>query len=527
MTAPKPPPRTLQPAEERKIQLFLERAAPIVLENPHLTAERWQFLAALAHDFDLTANQFRSTIDDLLNRGVIKGLEVTPPKPPPLPGRRGAAAMAAPVEDNISEDFALSPPGAPQPEQKSPVPKSPPLAEARETLESFHQPADDKATHETVAVAIEKPVATRWRVEGSPAPVLPPPPKPPAETYLDFARPSLAAVRDGVVSEEMEQRLIAHGTRVLGLSAVYARHLLLDLVAERKLRLASGAEAALQVAAPAATSTPADPRLAEFLQAAKPILAQHRGLNSHSRVRLTALARERGLTEQDADLAMESFTAREPEEPIDRVKQERLAPFRLQVESGLKKAPRGILTPALNDKFVTAGIELFGLDGEMATAVVREITGKLQLTVITHEQAERHLTDLLSEMFSASVELTRSQRDRIELEGAQWGLPAARVTSLIDENCRQNALKSRADQRVTRWALAGAVVMLGIVVAFFVWTAIARNNRHEAPFPKIPVEPPSVSERKPEKPEREDSWLDAHSDLAILLQMWLLIGKRG
>src|SRR5690349_964040 len=109
MTAPKPPPRTLQPAEERKIQLFLERAAPIVLENPHLTAERWQVLAALANELDLTADQLRSTIDDLLNRGVLKGLAVKPPKPPPLPGKTASTSQVAGAESN-SEDFALSPP---------------------------------------------------------------------------------------------------------------------------------------------------------------------------------------------------------------------------------------------------------------------------------------------------------------------------------------------------------------------------------------------------------------------------------
>ena len=95
MTAPKPPPRTLQPAEERKVQMFLERAAPIVLENPQLSAERWQILAALATDLDLTADQFRSTIDDLLNRGVIKQMDVTVPKPPPLPGRRVSESSSA------------------------------------------------------------------------------------------------------------------------------------------------------------------------------------------------------------------------------------------------------------------------------------------------------------------------------------------------------------------------------------------------------------------------------------------------
>ena len=57
--------------EERKIQRFLDRAAPIVLESPVLNTQRWGVLVALAEEMDVSDEQFRQTIDDLrLVRGA-------------------------------------------------------------------------------------------------------------------------------------------------------------------------------------------------------------------------------------------------------------------------------------------------------------------------------------------------------------------------------------------------------------------------------------------------------------------------
>lgn len=570
MTAPKPPPRTLQPAEERKVQLFLERAAPIVLENPQLTTERWQILAALATDLDLTSEQFHSTLDDLLNRGVIKRMDVTPPKPPPLPGRRSTLSLP-------SEDFSLTPPAPPPVQSRPPAPKlqhedraptpssetwderdtAPPVieirtesardqflerarhilaecrgwnakcqaltlaaakelglseSEAREALDSlrvadvFHADATADETNK------DKLNSTRWRVEGAPPPIPEPPPKTPADTFLDFARPSLAAVKDAVISEDLELRIIAHGTRVLGLSAVYARDLLLDLIAERKMKLASTGEAPPPIAS-AENAEEADPRFAEFLHAATPILALHRGLNTQSRVLLNALAHERGLTEQEMERAIASMNPHEPAETLNHSQLERLGVFRPHVESQLKKRARSILTPALYDKLLKAGVELFGIAEETSAATVREIAENLQLAVVTHEQAERHLTELVRDMIGRGTDLTREQRERIELEGAQWGLPAVRTTELITQYRQELEREYRANQRISRLALSSAIGALIIVIAFLAWAVLPRHrNQPATPAESVPSKPTS-----PKPAVAEKSWIEEHSDLSIAI----------
>jgi len=53
MSSRKPPPRTLDPEDDRKVQQFLERAAPVVLENRILDTQRWGELLALADELEL------------------------------------------------------------------------------------------------------------------------------------------------------------------------------------------------------------------------------------------------------------------------------------------------------------------------------------------------------------------------------------------------------------------------------------------------------------------------------------------
>ena len=114
MAEPKPPPRTLEMDEERKVQLFLERAAAVVLESPVLDLRRWQTLVALAEELGLHDEQLRATVNDLRQRGVIAEIDLAPLKPPPLPPPSRSARdtpETISASDVIPEsDFSLTPP---------------------------------------------------------------------------------------------------------------------------------------------------------------------------------------------------------------------------------------------------------------------------------------------------------------------------------------------------------------------------------------------------------------------------------
>ena len=123
LNQPKPPPQTLQPDDERKIQIFLERASPIVLECPMLDLAHWRRLVSLAEELGLSDEELQSTVNDLRQRGVISEIDLSPPKPPPLPSRHGKPPPETVAQAGPEQDFSLTPPVPPPP---VPHPGSPP-----------------------------------------------------------------------------------------------------------------------------------------------------------------------------------------------------------------------------------------------------------------------------------------------------------------------------------------------------------------------------------------------------------------
>ena len=115
LNQPKPPPQTLQPDDERKIQIFLERASSIVLERPVLDLTRWRRLVLLAEELGLSDEELRSTVNDLRQRGVISEIDLSPPKPPPLPSQQGKPNPEASARCGPEQDFSLTPPPPPPP----------------------------------------------------------------------------------------------------------------------------------------------------------------------------------------------------------------------------------------------------------------------------------------------------------------------------------------------------------------------------------------------------------------------------
>lgn len=120
LNQPKPPPQTLQPDDERKIQVFLERASSIVLERPVLDLTHWRRLVSLAEELGLSEDELQATVNDLRQRGVIAEIDLSPPKPPPLPSKQNDLARDTTPSSGPEQDFSLQPPTPPPPPPKSP-----------------------------------------------------------------------------------------------------------------------------------------------------------------------------------------------------------------------------------------------------------------------------------------------------------------------------------------------------------------------------------------------------------------------
>jgi hypothetical protein len=571
MPRDKPPPRTLEPEEERKVQLFLERAAPIVLENRTLDAANYRALQELAHHLELSDEQLQLTIDDLRQRGVIDKVDMRPAKPPPLPLREGTDDEEdddEPVNADSSEDglpqeligeeesFSLTPP-PPPPRPSKPV--RPTLgAQASAPTETFARRVEaivaeqrglgadaririaaaaqemgvsdeevqttlnklGRASGEPSAVNVatggQLPVENdpydgsernRWRIEGQPPPQPAPSRKKPHETFRDFVEKSFEKFADGHVSADLEDGIIKHGTKVLRLAPVFARHIVVEVAGDRGLALET------QAKTPSVEPDQETPTLVrQFRQRAGPILVQHRGINAQSRVLLTALAEEMGLPSEQVESAIFALEAATAETPSP--EQERADAFKAYARESLDKLPRGILLPGAHELLVERASERYGIEPVSAESILRQLADEHQISVITREDAAGHIEALADEMMGDASQLTFEQRERIFGEASQWGLTADEVAKLLAQLVNRRYRQRKSEQKLANAALVAAALAVALLLGLMAW--VVASSLAPAPTTTLaPVAEPVVDRPPPLEPNLDDSWWNASLSVAV------------
>ena len=549
MSAPKPPPRTLDADTDRRIQRFLESAAPIVFADSALTAERWQQLSAIASEFELTADQFHATLDDLVVRGVLQRVDANLPKPPPLPRPR-------PVTD--SRPPALPATEAPPAPSTRSVPSSelagnplPPRRESvfsteltstsadREAVETPHKLANPTLTsagHDPstpkqtpmlgtaptvagptsrgnakglkdfptrpgsggnksdpldAAVSAGEKMSGRWRVEGEPAPIPARPTKKPHEIFLHFVRQSLTYMDQGVVSDAVEQRLLHHGTKVLGLSPVFARHLLDQIAAETGFHFAA-AQVFSNPSSEPAVDVP-DNAAYDKVRGAGGADAVNNRMELQAEKGGGAAGRLPATTTQETIETLPPWTARPSASNHDYEQLERLVPFRDYLHVSLDRAPRGLLPLSMLEKLTIAGVDLHGVDDELVLETIRHVASELKITVVTRQQAEQHVSDFVSNMLDNDVELSADQVDQVRQTGVHWGLNISQIDDIIQQVTRAKQTVRRREEITTRLALTAAAIAV-LSVTCFVGYALISSRPVRGTHQPVPTAPPESTD---------------------------------
>jgi hypothetical protein len=501
-----PSPKSTRPNDDvdRRVQQFLERAAPIVLEDPSLTAERWRQLSAIASDYHLTADEFQTTLDDLVARGVLRHVDTTLPKPPPLPRGRAVEprptppvrqAAVPPARNNFASPVRTLAESSEITRDDLEPNVEPPTPAMKET-----SPAPDISVKETPRPNIAQPrpdsneispthtdkIDGRWRIEGAPTPVPTRPTKKPHEIYVDFVRQSLTYVNQGEISQAVEQRLIQHGTRVLSLSAVYARHLLQQIAAEIGFQLKS--QQSDQGIDPS-TENPDRP-VWENPDEALPGPAADRGDQS------VATVAEHGSKVRIAE-PKSAGSASEPlrkqaAATVNYLQLERVVPLREYVHATLDRLPRGLLPLQLLDKLISAGVDQFGVNDDLVLETIRHVASELKITVVTKDQAEEHVSALVGDLLDIETALAAEHLEQIRQSGIKWGLSVAQIDAVVQQvNSAKRALRRR-EEITTRLALAAAAIAVLLVVSFIGYAFITAQSDRRSATP-----PPTSSEQPP------------------------------
>jgi hypothetical protein len=554
--SPVPPP----PVEEHpQLRLFLDRASAVVAQCGGLNAKSRLLLGKLAEELGISREEAEPAIHTLLiatedfSPGKTTGRERGPPalrKPPPLPRNENGARLELgeppPVvlidDETVLQNFldqasyvlaqhggwsaktrvvvtqlaqsmgitsgemelALAALVDPGPNGVIDERASPPLLPMGEDIfsappESAALPMPDEPPAPPPA---EAPLRSAAPPRSQPAP---------QEVYCAYLHKAMDDLRRPRINPRREQRLIEQGVHKLGLAPHFARRLLCDVARERQVTVESqGSDAA--------APEPSDERLAAFITRARAIIAEQRGVTAPGQVKLTAAAQELGLSDEERQRAMAQLQeGASPRTQSEVRRQELLAGYRHWLKQTITALPRRIITPDVVDQLVATGCDYHGVAADDAEAAVRESASEAGVRFVSQQRAVEHLARRVSEKMAGASVLYPSDRQRILVEGSQWGLSPQDMEAIITDQVEINRHALAAKRKRAGLAVA-AIGAAGFVLACVVLASTLLRDRDSAPeIATAPDEAPaggaiSETSRHARPP---DAWWDVDLSVAM------------
>jgi hypothetical protein len=482
---PKPAPNRETPAgEDPRVAQFLAKAGPIIAAYRGLTPNCRRQLTDVARSLGLTDSQMAAALklsqvsgqtaaaDSPENTATAQEEETvwsaplkSPTKPPPLPRRQAHDEASAPSVGAEAAGGSATHPVEPPPVVATAVPAA--AAEDSTITSRPHSPVPQPppAPGEESLAAGATPVSTGAEPVPPPPPPAPEPAGPkPREAFCAELRKAFAKVRkSGALSEQAEQKLATTGQASFRLAEIYARHLVYIVAAECSVPVISQVRAMRQQGG--GVDEEREQKIREFLERAAPIIAEQRGINVRSRVKMGAVARELGLSDEEMEQALKSLQS-SGDTPEQEVKWlvEREEAFRRHLNRKLAKRAGAILTFIDERRYIENGSDRYGVGEAFVRETLRSLMTEHKIRFISAKQAHEHVARLIDDRVGASNRILPGDRRRLHREGAQWGLSPADVDAVIEEKHIEFDDEARGQQtRRLVLAVTAAILVLGIV----------------------------------------------------------------
>jgi len=336
----------------------------------------------------------------------------------------------------------------------------------------------------------------KTRPPPSPAPPPPPPPPPPptnspAEEFVAQLK-AIIADRGAIgLTARARKKLLSQAAERFQLAPVYAGHLIDNVLQQRmdaaaKIKATRNGDrwktddadsgAAAENANRDAEQATGDP-LVEFHRRATLVVAEQRGLNTQSRLRLEVVGRELGITGEAFEEALARLTGSK-EDAKDRAEMqalERQVAFQTYAEEQLARVNAALMTQSMHNKLVEAAMRRFGVDFEEAGRITIAAATSRGMRFISTEKALRHVDRLYVEVSAGQTRITPAARRRLHAEGRQWGLSVDQVDDLI--RSRQSGLRQSSARRRKLIGLAlagcGAVAVAALLILGY-WVTLGQ-----------------------------------------------------
>jgi len=488
-------PRSERPLiEEPRVRDFLERAAPLFLDRRGLDTQAWESLSRLAESAGMTDAELARIVESLRERGVIAGERnaeepddatgdddrrwwesvpepAAPPIAAPLADAERARERWASMEDrkrvalfhDRARGIIVESRGVDTRAYAilADLAHSLGLSEAQfdEAMRSLGAPPRSERAPSSMA-------ATRTEAATPSSPPAPPVAAPnepqevwqPADAYRRYLRLAIEHKREsrGYLSASAERKLVDEGARKLGLSRVFARHLLVEESAALDLPVLS--------ARADKGSEPDDPRFEELVTRALPIVARERGMSARCHLILAAIARELGLDEQVVPQVVEMIQrGRETRRGAVKQRSERREAFVQDLRRSLGGLTSGAIAPPAHQQLIWRAEQLYGLATDDARSAIHDVAAGLKIQVVSLEQAARYVDAVVQERLGDSTRLRREDESEVLARCEQWGFTLEQGRQLIADCIESRKLGRIRERRIVKAALIGS----GVAVTLF------------------------------------------------------------
>ncbi len=334
----------------------------------------------------------------------------------------------------------------------------------------------------------------------------------PSKLFKIYLRKAMEAMPAKRVNERREQKLIREGTTKLGLGQALARDLLLEVAKEKGYVVASEEEKPEERDQQQAKAE----RITTFQQRAATIIAGQGGVNSLTRIMIAQVATDLGLSDQDRDTALASIQKQSEKNQADTRQQQRAESFREFVRERLDSISHGIVIATLAQQLVQIGVDMHGIHEDLAWSTLREVLQEEDLRLVTVQQAESHISSLVDELMREAGFLSIESRQRLMVEGEQWGLDHAHCQQLIEDRVVEYTRRQNRGQRQVAMIFGAFFALLIFGGGYIIYlgsippkgSPTANNSPGKTSTDLANPDLPSTDEDEPEEPvwERQPWW---------------------
>jgi hypothetical protein len=291
---------------------------------------------------------------------------------------------------------------------------------------------------------------------------------PPVKPHLAFRAETMAALvkrTSPALSRRERRTLINRGVSEFRLGEPFARRIVDEVAAECGLAVEAKKKRPQED-----SGEEVEPPLSEaaeaFLERARQILAEHRGVNAKSRVLLNAAAATLGVDAGDVESLIARLQRSNERKPqSEQSEQELLESYRQWLDVRLARLEGQILTARDQRRFLEAAEERHGISAEQARTVLAELAARRELRFISADEARRHVQGRVQEALQGGQVYDLTLRYRLTTEAEQWGLEPEEAESLVDENVARfkGDLRRRANfNRRLLTAAVGVLLLVGL-----------------------------------------------------------------